>query len=127
MDLLKAQLLEHRNGDTGDVLLAAHHMVGADQGLQALVRREAVVFRENGHPVVQSRHGGPALLLHLLQLGRYLHHHGLQLLLFQLQGGQIALKLLQAVLLHLQFIFGKFDSHRRTLIPRRTAWAISPG
>ena len=34
--------------------------------------------------------------LHLLQLGRYLHHHGLQLLLFQLEGGQIALELLQA-------------------------------
>ena len=102
-------------------------MVGADQGVQALVRREAVVFRENGHPVVQPVHGGPALPLHLLQLGVDLHHHGLQLLLFQLEGGQIPLELLQAVLLHLQFIFGKFDSHRRTLIPRRTAWAISPG
>ena len=46
-----------------------------------------------------------ALALHLLQLCRGLHDHGLQLLLFQLQGGQIPLELLQPVLLHLQLIF----------------------
>ena len=100
-DILEAQLLKHRHGDAGDVLLSAHHMPGADQGVQPLFRREAVVFRKDGHPVVQTGHSGLTLPRHLLQLGGDLHHHGLQLLLFQLQRGQIPLELLQAILLHL--------------------------
>ena len=101
-------------------------MAGTHQVLQTLIRGEGVVLRENGHPVVQPVHGGTVLPLHLLQLGGDLHHHGLKLLLFQLQRGQIALELLQAILLHLQFVFCEFNSHRRLLTLRRSAWAISP-
>ena len=125
-DVLELQVPEHRHGNTGDVLLTALHMAGTHQVLQTLIRGEGIVLRENGHPIVQPVHGGTVLLLHLLQLGGDLHHHGLKLLLFQLQGGQVALKLLQAVLLHLQLVFCEFNSHRRPLTLRRRAWAISP-
>ena len=101
-------------------------MAGTDEGLELFALGKALVFCEDSYPVVQSVHGGPALLLHLLQLGGDMHHHGLELLLFQLQGGQVTLKLLQAVLLHLQFVFCEFNSHRRLLTPGRRAWAIFP-
>ena len=66
-------------------------------------------------------------MFHLLQLSGDVHHHRLQLLLFKLQSGQIALELLQTVFLYLQLVFCEFNCHRRTLIPQRSVWAIFPG
>ena len=59
-------------------------MAGADERLKLFALRKALIFRKDGHPIVQPVYGGPALSLYLLQLGGYMHHHRLELLLFQL-------------------------------------------
>ena len=78
-------------------------------GLNACLERkkalEAAVFGEHRDPAVQTVDDLQPLGFDLLKLRRHLHHDRLELLLFQLQRRQIALKLLEPILLDLQFIF----------------------
>ena len=86
-------------------MVAADDVLRTDERIEPHPLGEAAVFGEHRDPAVQTVDDLQPLGFDLLKLRRHLHHDRLELLLFQLQRRQIALKLLEPVLLDLQFIF----------------------
>ena len=100
-----------KDRDSRHVLVLDDDFVRLHQPVEFLVFVEDLVLCEYCYPVVQVTNHLNAFGFLAFQLVAYAHYHRLELLLLELQCREITLELLKVVLLLLQLVLGKFDSH----------------